>query len=650
MSKTQFSQPNLIDRLVGYLRPAAGLRRLQQRTVYDQLRAQAFSPYDADTPSTRRKFYTNNQSPNQLTQRSAVAIRNQARQQHRNHDISRGILKTIVNNTIGPSGIGIEPQPRRADGTIHKEYAQALRKAYLLWSRRPEVTKQLSWSQCQRAALLTLVRDGECFAQELIGNVPYYTHSSAVPFSLELIEPDFVPYDYSNTANTTTQGIEKNAWGEPIAYWVYKTNPLEGNGALASDLKRIPADRMHHMALRDRIGQLRGVSEFASILNRLEDIKDYEESERIAAKIAAAITFQVKKNSPDGYAGVNTDSDGNTVPRSFGIQPGMVFDNLAVGEEIAPVNNGNRPNPNIITFRGGQLRAAAAGIGASYSSIARDYNGTYSAQRQELVEQYVHYAILTDEFTCQFVEPAYKTLVLAADLSGIARRPRDVMPETADDAMYIGQSMPWIDPLKEANAWVELTRAGFASEVEVMRKRGQNPDEVLEQISTWREQVQKKGFTFTSDGAHSTGGGLQQTQGTTAPGADPTAQAQAQASTLQAMGAAVQSMGQALASAPQAPAAPVFNVTMPEHRSEIHNHLPAPVVNTDVHVPETTVNVEAVMPAAPAAPAPVVNITNDVKPAPVTVNNAFAAKATQTVNTDPTTGDIVSTVTVYEGV
>jgi len=41
--------------------------------------------------------------------------------------------------------------------------------------------------------------------------------------------------------------------------------------------------------------------------------------------------------------------------------------------------------------------------------------------------------------------------------------------------------MPWIDPLKEAMAWTALIDAGLASEVEVIRKRGQNPWDVLEQ-------------------------------------------------------------------------------------------------------------------------------------------------------------------------
>jgi capsid protein len=56
----------------------------------------------------------------------------------------------------------------------------------------------------------------------------------------------------------------------------------------------------------------------------------------------------------------------------------------------------DRPNPNLETFRNGQLRAVAAGSRGSFSSIARNYDGTYSAQRQELVESTEGYFILQD--------------------------------------------------------------------------------------------------------------------------------------------------------------------------------------------------------------------------------------------------------------
>jgi lambda family phage portal protein len=504
MSKNQPIGLNFVDRLVGYFNPGAGLRRLGARHAF----ALALPAYEAATPGKGRKFYRDGASPNQLTQKSAVAIRAQARQLQRNHDISRGILRTMVNNIVGANGIGVEFQPRRADGSIHEEYAKALRTAWRDHMLKPEVTGRHTGAKVQRMMATAWLRDGEAFAQEVTGTVPGLQHGSRVPLSLEMFEADMVPYDYDQGAYIH-QGIERNAWGRPTAYMVYKTHPAEGSGLTlgSAQLKRIDADRMHHIALLDRIGQMRGVSEFASIITRLEDIKDYEESERIAAKIAAALTAYVKKTTPDGYTGPSLDAEGNPVARSISMAPGMVIDSLVPGEEIGLIDS-NRPNPNVVTFRQGQLRATAAGVGASYSSIARDYNGTYSAQRQELVEQWVNYATLTDEFTGQFVQPWVATFVKIANISGAVPMPPDVVPSTADDALFIAQSMPWIDPAKEAKAFLALTRAGFASEVEVLRKRGVNPRDMLEQVAAWRKEVADKGLVFTSDGAIPETGGI----------------------------------------------------------------------------------------------------------------------------------------------
>lgn len=489
---------NTMDKLVSWFNPAAGLRRMQARKV--------MSYYEAAKPARTRKFRRDTAGPNLQTAQGAVAIRTQARHLVQNHDIARGILHTLVNNIVGPKGIGIEPQPRRADGTIHEEYAKLLLEAWRDWQRHPEVTQRHHWGRVQRLVCATWIRDGEGFAQALIGPVPMLDHGTRIPFSLELFEPDMVPYALNDMARGIRQGIELNNWGRARAYWVHKYHPTDGHVLASSqDLKRIPAERVLHIANIERIGQLRGVSEFASVITRLEDIKDYEESERVAAKIAAMLTAYVKRGNPDQLEpeSLPRDEQGNIIPREIGLEPGTIIDTLQVGEEIGIIDS-KRPNPNVVTFRQGQLKALAAGVRASYSSISRDYDGTYSAQRQEMVEQWIHYATLADEFTGCFVQPVWETFVRAAHLSGVVPMPKDIKAGTEDDALFLGQSMPWIDPVKEANAWKTLVRAGFASEVEVMRKRGVNPADVLEQVARWRAAAKEKGLVFESDAGRDT--------------------------------------------------------------------------------------------------------------------------------------------------
>ena len=484
---------NALDRLIGYISPMAELRRRQAR--------QALAYYDATKPGRLRRSYRDASSPDRIAGASADKLRAMMRQAERDHDLVRGSLDVLVANTVGPNGIGVEPQPRRADGTIHEAYARQLRDIIKEWEKRPEVTWTHDWQATQRIMARTYYRDGEAFAQTLMGPVQYLQHGSRVPYSLELLEPDLVPLSYSDAAANIMQGCQRDTWGRRTGWWAYKKHPGEQLAAALdwSSLKYIPGDRMIQLAQLDRIGQLRGITRFASVITRLEDLKDYEESERVAAKVAAMLTAYVKRQAPtdEGYTPA-VDQHGNPVPRDLNMAPGMIIDTLAVGEEIGIIDS-KRPNPNLVTWRAGQLRAFSAGIAASYSSVSRNYDGTYSAQRQELVESYVHYAVATDELAGRFVGPVITGVITAAQLSGLAPRPRDVVPGTEFDLLYIAPSMPWIDPAREAAAWLELVQAGFATEVEVIRKRGGNPDDVLAQIEAFRAKARAKRLGLSSD-------------------------------------------------------------------------------------------------------------------------------------------------------
>jgi len=143
------------------------------------------------------------------------------------------------------------------------------------------------------------VRDGEALAQALEGEVRTLNHGTRVPFSLELLEADHLPFTYSRAGTPTiTAGVERNGWGRPIAYHFYRNHPGDlMRFPSEADLRRVPAAGILHLKLVDRMVQARGVSVFASVLSRLEDIKDYEESERIAAKVAASMAAEAREQA-----------------------------------------------------------------------------------------------------------------------------------------------------------------------------------------------------------------------------------------------------------------------------------------------------------------------------------------------------------------
>ena len=484
------TKPTFSDRLVAYFSPMSAIKRAHARTV--------LAYYEAAKPDRLRKGRRETGSGNDAVLRAGAVLRQTARHLEQNYDLALGVLNTLVANVVGPNGIGVEPQPRRADGSIDDALARKILEIWKDWCINPEVTRQHDWASAQRLLARSWFRDGEVFGQTLAGFVPGLDHGTRVPFSIEMIEADFVPMDLNTITYgdvnsgqpVIVQGIEINAWGSPTGYHVYKVNPIDGGSKLigANQTKRIPASRMLHLKNIHRIRQMRGVSVFASVMNRFDDLKDYEESERIAAKIAASMAAFIKKGSPDLY---EPSPDGEQ--RNMKFRPGMVFDDLRPGEEIGMIDT-NRPNPNLETYRSGQLKAVAAGAGPTFSSIARSYDGTYSAQRQELVEGYTIYSTLANEFIGRIVRPVYEQFIAAAVASGVITVPAGVRLETLDDAAYMPPAMPWIDPKKEAEAWGMLEDRCYVSGPEIIRRRGGNPIDTLEQQSRWVREKTDKGI------------------------------------------------------------------------------------------------------------------------------------------------------------
>lgn len=474
------------DRALVQVAPGWAASRAQNR-----VRSLAYRhAYEAAERGRLREQAREQGSGNTIVTMTGTALRTQARHLDRNHDIISGGLSTLVQNIIGPTGINIVPTPRDAEGNVVESVVDQIMPLYQAWAKRPEVTWMHDWPSVQRLLARTWMRDGEAFTQEIRGFMASLEHGSAVPFSLELLEPDMVPLDYDDASRGILQGVERNAWGRAVAFHVYKQHPGDA-GVLIPERKRVTADLIRHLRTIDRIGQVRGVSILASTFTRIEDLKDYEESERIAAKIAASMAAFIIKGDPTLY-----DPALGPKNRKMRFQPGMVFDDLVQGESVGTIDS-KRPNPNLETYRNGQLRAIAAPMRISFSSLSKNYNGTYSAQRQELVEQYGAYGVLAYEFVSQMVRPVYERLVAMAVVSGELVLPRGMTLANAAGADYLPPSMPWIDPLKEINALTAQVQAGVRSLSSVIAERGGRMYDTLEQLSIDQRWAAERGLNLS---------------------------------------------------------------------------------------------------------------------------------------------------------
>ncbi len=480
---------NMLDKVIAAISPSWASQRAKSRYT--------IQAYEAATPSRIHKARREGRDANQLTQMGGKSLREQARWLDSNHDLVIGILDKIEERVVGSKGIIVEPQPLSLTGQIHDDLAKQIRTAWSEWSIRPEVTGQFTRPMLERLLVRTWIRDGEVFAQLVRGNQKGLDKQAGIPFWLEALEPDFVPIHLDDTSKNIRQGIQLNHWGRPQSYFVYKS--LLTTGQQMGDLKSILTENMLHLKYVRRLHQIRGNSLFSGILTRLSALKDYEDAELTAARIAASLGMYIKKGDAGTYDDGSDEDD-----RSLDIVPGIIFDGLKPGEDVGMIKS-DRPNQNLENFRNGQLRAVAAGSRGSYSSIARDYNGTYSAQRQELVESFEGYYILQDTFCGSVSRPVYRQWLNMAITSGVIVVPPDVDPDSLYNATYSGPVMPWIDPLKESNAWKTQIRGGAASESDWVRARGGNPAEVKRRRKAEIDENKRLGLVFDTDPANDKG-------------------------------------------------------------------------------------------------------------------------------------------------
>ena len=463
---------NWLDRyVIEPLWPQAALKRAQARRMVNAL-------YEAATYEGMRKNPGRRGSADQHNKPAQRNLLEHARYLDTNYDIFSGALDTLVNNTVG-SGLVPEFHVKNLSGELATDVNDHLSELWEDWVKHPEVTGEYDYYTAQRLQARSLYRDGEIFTQHVQGVVSSLQHNTKVPYSLEFLESEMIPAEYDDDSRNIVQGVQKNEWGKPLSYKAYKKHPSEMyQGSIYTDLKTIDAERVTHLKLTKRFRQTRGISIAASVITRFDDIKEIEESERVAARVAAAIAGYIRKGNPDMY---DMYMDSGSEIRDIEFAPGMIMDDLGPGESLE-VPMSQRPNNQVILFRDANMRAAASGLAMTYSSLAKDYNGTYSAQRQELVENHQNTSALSAYFAGKAVAPVVMRFMQAAYNSGLVILPRDVNPVSVFAVDIVPPQMPWIDPKKEAEAWTTLLDYGLESRTHISRQRGRNPQKIKEQI------------------------------------------------------------------------------------------------------------------------------------------------------------------------
>lgn len=470
-----------LDRVIGYINPTAGLKRAYDRQLLN--RYQAALPAN---PHTKKPNKRSSQSANEVN-RDAKRLRERARYLDENNPIITSILDELVINVVGATGIMVEPQPLGYGGLVHVEFAKQISDWWDGFSINQNIDGETTRSETEQLACRSWLRDGEVFARSYAGTHPEISYPTATPYAIQPFEADFVPSHINEDERGLLEGITRNKLGQAVSYLIQKDKS-------GFEFVEVSADLITHLKYARRLHQNRGVSILHSVLDLVSDIEDYDQSERISAQIASRFAYFIKRDA--GLASDNFSESDAAITLGYGNS----FE-LAPGEDAGIIES-KRNQIMSTAFRDDQLRLASAGAGVNNSSVTRKYTGSYSAQRQELVDSFSRYKYLQRKFISGWTRPQYRHALQMAILSGQLKVPKDADPTKVLNAIYQAPVVPWIDPIKEMNGIEKAVRMGMYSMSHAQRERNIPVLATRREIQAERAQFDELGIVSTSDPKH----------------------------------------------------------------------------------------------------------------------------------------------------
>lgn len=483
-----------LDRLASVVSPAWALRRSLARRAYERYSKRGYEAARKDR--TNSNWSTANRSADLELQNDASIIRGRVRDLVRNNAYARGVILALVRNVVGT---GIVPQAEM----MSEDRNRRIEDEFHRWQKTCDAGGRLSFYEMQRLILSEVHEAGEVLVHFVERNEPW----RRVPLALELIEADRLADDTTfplrrspATGNEVRRGVEITPDGRPVAYWIYPRHPNDLN-TYSTTAMRVPAEEILHLYRHERVGQTRGISSMAPVVNWLKTLHYYVENELQASAVASCFTVAVKTlgGGSDGGlmddAGDSTDSDGNTLEY---LQPGMVA-RLSPGESVETINPG-RPNAQASPWIDLMLRSIGVGVGQSYERLTRDYSKTnYSSNRASDLEDRRALRIEQDWLITHLCEPVWQRFIVEASRAGVQGMPEaiDLVDdfESATSHSWQPPGWEWVDPQKEAKA-VEI---GLQSHTTTLRdewaKKGVHWRDALAQRAIEQQAIEALGLT-----------------------------------------------------------------------------------------------------------------------------------------------------------
>ncbi len=432
--------------------------------------------------------------------RALNVLRARSREEYQSNDYAKRAVSVIKQNVVGHHGIRLQADPRRQNGNKDKPAAETLEKGWIGWGRRgsPEVTRRLSWIDIQNLCVHSIVVDGEAI---LVEHDTW--NGNQWGYALEFVDPFLLDTELNEDlkdGRKIRMGVELDRFNGPIAYHFLEHDPTQDDYRMQFQRKhrRIPAERVLHIYLPEAVWQTRGVPILATALLSFNMFRGYAEAELVAARTAASkMGFFIDAPDGQGYKGEKLE-DGESYVEAA--EPGQ-FPRLPHGvafEQWDP----QHPTSAYKDYAKAVLRGAASGLNVPYNTMANDLEGvTFSSLRQGNMDAHDGWRCFQTLIIDTLMDFAYRGWLRQS----LLREVLEIRPGSPLNSARLEkyQAVKWnprtwdhVQPREQEMANQLKLNNGTHSVPELIRQRGREPEDVVQEMAEWQEMLAAANVTL----------------------------------------------------------------------------------------------------------------------------------------------------------
>jgi capsid protein len=204
-------------------------------------------------------------------------------------------------------------------------------------------------------------------------------------------------------------------------------------------------------------------------MRKLRDLAEYDAAQLRVARAEASIGLLIRGGD-----------DGDDPLQLEGLNVAYLGEN----EDVTPFTP-SRPGNTYDPFVKMQVKQSAAGVGASYDQVARDFDGgSFSSKRQGAIEDRREFEPMQQRTITQLCRPVMSDFVHAwYSRNAIASGSYFIndVPEMVD---WQGQGWEWVDPEQQGKGVERMFRLGLSSRTIEANKLGISVEKLDEMIAS----------------------------------------------------------------------------------------------------------------------------------------------------------------------